>query len=139
MFLGPIVVNAFDLAGGGIEAVQLEVLREDVNAAVAHGGRGARAVAAAIVSRAVIAGAEVRLTNTATGVAVSGETIHTVKSGETLLKIAGRYGTKVAAIKSLNGLTTDQIKVGQKLKIPVKAVAPAPAPHVRLGAGLVRP
>ena len=60
-----------------------------------------------------------------------GPTIYTVKSGDTLSKIANLFGTTTKAIKSLNGLTTDQIKVGDKLKIPVK-VAPAlePAPVV---------
>lgn len=57
-----------------------------------------------------------------------GPTVYTVKSGDTLTKIASRFGTTTKAIKSLNGLTTDQIKVNQKLKIPVKA-APAPVPE----------
>ena len=56
--------------------------------------------------------------------------IHIVKSGETLLKIARQYGTSVKAIKSLNNLATDKIKVGQKLKVPVKEVTPAIAPAV---------
>lgn len=44
-------------------------------------------------------------------------TYHTVKSGDTLGAIAIRYGTTVAKIKELNGLTSNNIKVGQKLKI----------------------
>ena len=44
---------------------------------------------------------------------------HTVKKGETLAKIADRYGTTVAAIVRANGLrNANQIYVGQKLKIP---------------------
>ncbi len=54
-----------------------------------------------------------------------GPTTYTVKSGDTLSKLATHFGTTTKAIKSLNGLTTDQIKVNQKLKIPAKA-APAP-------------
>lgn len=42
---------------------------------------------------------------------------HTVKSGDTLWKIANQYGTTVATIKSLNGLATDTIYVGQTLMI----------------------
>jgi LysM repeat protein len=57
----------------------------------------------------------------------TGETTYTVKSGDTLTRVAARNGTTVKAIKSLNGLSTDRISVGQKLKIPVKAPAPAPA------------
>ena len=43
---------------------------------------------------------------------------HKVKSGETLYSIATKYGTTVAKIKSANGLKSDNIIVGQTLKIP---------------------
>ncbi|HEY2329740.1 MAG TPA: LysM peptidoglycan-binding domain-containing protein [Verrucomicrobiae bacterium] len=55
-----------------------------------------------------------------------GGATYTVKSGDTLTKIAKKNGTTVKAIESANGLTTTKIKVGQKLKIPSKAEA-APA------------
>ncbi len=58
---------------------------------------------------------------------VGGES-YTVKSGDTLTKIAKAHGTTVKAIESANNLTTTKIKVGQKLKIPAKAEAAAPAP-----------
>lgn len=48
----------------------------------------------------------------------TGETIHTVKSGDTLGKLATEYRTSVKAIQAANGLTDTRIKVGQKLKIP---------------------
>jgi len=52
-----------------------------------------------------------------------------VKSGDTLIKIAKEFGTTVKALQSENNLgTSTSIKVGQVLKIPVKAVAPAPEP-----------
>jgi LysM repeat protein len=57
-----------------------------------------------------------------------GEEMYTVKSGDTLTKIAKAYGTTVKAIESENNLTTTEIKVGKKLKIPAKAAA-APAPE----------
>lgn len=56
----------------------------------------------------------------------TGEKTYTVKSGDTLTRIAKSQGATVKAIKAANSLTTDRIKVGQKLKIPVKAAAPAP-------------
>ena len=66
--------------------------------------------------------------------ATGGEEIYTVKSGDTLTKIAKAHGTTVKAIESENNLTTTQIKVGQKLKIPAKAeAAPAPGPGARAG------
>ncbi|MCC5945797.1 MAG: LysM peptidoglycan-binding domain-containing protein [Bernardetiaceae bacterium] len=43
---------------------------------------------------------------------------YTVKSGDTLWKIAQRYpGLTVAKIKSLNALKSDHLQVGQKLKV----------------------
>jgi LysM repeat protein len=54
----------------------------------------------------------------------SGGQVYTVKSGDTLTKIASDYGTSVKALRSANSLKTDSIKVGQKLKIPGKAAAP---------------
>jgi membrane-bound lytic murein transglycosylase D len=57
----------------------------------------------------------------------SGEQTYTVKSGDTLTKIAGEFGVTIKAIRSENNLTTDKIIVGQKLKIPTKTSAPAPA------------
>ena len=57
-----------------------------------------------------------------------GEETYTVKSGDSLTKIAKAHGTTVKAIKAENNLNTDHIKVGQKLKIPAKAEAAAPVP-----------
>jgi LysM repeat protein len=45
-------------------------------------------------------------------------TTYTVKSGDTLIGIASKFGTTVAAIRKLNGLTSNTIHTGQKLKIP---------------------
>lgn len=45
---------------------------------------------------------------------------YTVKKGDTLGKIAQKYGVTVKAIKDANGLRSDRINVGQKLKIPAK-------------------
>ncbi|OLS36882.1 LysM peptidoglycan-binding domain-containing protein [Bacillus sp. MRMR6] len=42
---------------------------------------------------------------------------YTVKSGDTLSGIAKAYGTTVTELKSLNGLTSDMIYVGQKLTV----------------------
>jgi LysM repeat protein len=59
----------------------------------------------------------------------SGEQTYTVKSGDNLTKIATQHGISVKALRAANGLKTDSIKVGQKLKIPAKASsAPATAP-----------
>ena len=44
--------------------------------------------------------------------------IYTVKSGDTLSKIAQKYHVSVAAIKQKNNLKSTVIRIGQKLKIP---------------------
>ena len=43
---------------------------------------------------------------------------YTVRSGDTLWLLAQRYGTTVNAIKQLNGLTSDNLSIGQVLRIP---------------------
>ena len=53
---------------------------------------------------------------------------YTVKSGDTLHKIAKAHGTSVKAIQAANNLTTTAIKVGKKLKIPSKGATAAAAP-----------
>jgi LysM repeat protein len=63
-----------------------------------------------------------------TSTSANGEQIYTVKSGDNLTKIANHYGTTVRAIRSANNLTTDRIKVGQKLKIPGNATPATPPP-----------
>ncbi len=55
----------------------------------------------------------------------TGEQMYSVKSGDSLTKIASHFGTTVKAIRSVNALKTDRIVVGQKLKIPGKAVGAA--------------
>jgi LysM repeat protein len=52
--------------------------------------------------------------------------IYVVKSGDTLSRIARHHGTTVKAIEAENNLLTTRIKVGQQLKIPAQAEAPAP-------------
>lgn len=53
--------------------------------------------------------------------------VHTVKKGDTLYKIARQYNISVASIKSANNLKSNLIKPNQKLKVTKKAVAKAKA------------
>lgn len=46
------------------------------------------------------------------------DSIHTVKSGDTLSGIASKYNTTVEKLKSYNGLTGSIIQIGNKLRIP---------------------
>jgi len=57
----------------------------------------------------------------------SGSATYTVKSGDNLSKIAKKNGVSLKALRAANSLTTDHIKVGQKLSIPAKTEAAAPA------------
>jgi murein DD-endopeptidase MepM/ murein hydrolase activator NlpD len=70
-----------------------------------------------------------------------GAGVHVVTAGQTLYSISRQYGVHVSDVVALNGLTSDNIRLGQKLKIPAGgsgvpqavAYAPEPAPKV-LGA-----
>lgn len=68
---------------------------------------------------AVAAGASSNGTSMAAADAGSGQ-MYTVKSGDSLTKIAGEFGITIKALRSANSLKTDKIVVGQKLKIPSK-------------------
>ena len=108
-------VKAIQAANPGIEPAKLKV-GQKLSIPASSGGAPASAMTGGPAS---------------TGSGVAGET-YTVKSGDTLTKIAKMQGTTIKAIRAENNLTTDHIKVGQKLKIPAKTeaaapVAPAPA------------
>lgn len=54
--------------------------------------------------------------------------LYTVVAGDTLNGVARRHGTTPAALAAANGLTpTAGLRIGQKLRLPGKAVAAAPA------------
>ena len=80
------------------------------------------------IGQKIMVPAAATTTTGAAAPAETGEQVYTVKSGDNLTKIANAHGVKVKDIRSANNLQTDSIKVGQKLKIPVKAPAAVPAP-----------
>jgi membrane-bound lytic murein transglycosylase D len=43
---------------------------------------------------------------------------HTVKNGDTLFGVAKKFGTDVRALRALNNMRSDHLKVGSKLRIP---------------------
>jgi LysM repeat protein len=47
-----------------------------------------------------------------------GPSTHVVRRSETLWAIAREYGTTPARIRDANGLSSDDIRPGQKLEIP---------------------
>ncbi len=104
-------LNALKAANPGVEPTKLKV-GQKLSVPASSGGTSAPAVTGGPVS---------------TGSAAAGET-YTVKSNDSLTKIAKAHGTTVKALKAENNLNTDHIKVGQKLKIPAKTEAAAPAP-----------
>ena len=53
-----------------------------------------------------------------------------VKSGDTLGHIALRHKVKIAELKALNGLSTDLIRIGQKIKLPATALPTGPTTGV---------
>jgi len=67
------------------------------------------------------------------------EQVYTVKSGDSLSKIATDFGTTVKALRALNNLKTDKIVVGQKLKIPPKGSGTSSADTTSPAAGASSP
>ena len=69
--------------------------------------------------------------------AVSTDGTYVVKPGDNLTTIAKAHGTTVKALRAANNLKTDQIRVNQRLKLPVKAAsgATASAEPIPTGAG----
>lgn len=67
-------------------------------------------------------------TATATTPAKQNGSTHTVQKGETGYAIAKLYGLSFADLKTLNGLTSDNIQVGQVLVVSKTATSVKPAP-----------
>ncbi len=61
--------------------------------------------------------------NHSSGSASSAEQVYTVKAGDTLSKIAAKYGTTYQKLASYNGIANpNKINVGQKIRIPGSGV-----------------
>lgn len=50
---------------------------------------------------------------------VNAGSIYTVQSGDSLIRIASQAGISVSSLKAANGLTQSNIRIGQKLRVPV--------------------
>lgn len=75
-------------------------------------------------------------TTTGTGeVTGSGQT-YAVKAGDSLWKIAHNNNISVSALKQANGLTSDALKIGQKLTIPAPATASTVASPATASTGI---
>lgn len=64
-------------------------------------------------------------TKTSTGSYETKKSYYTVRSGDNLGKIAGKYHVTVSNLKSWNGLKSDKIYIGQKICIHKKVWVPA--------------
>ena len=62
--------------------------------------------------------------------------IYTVKSGDSLYKIANRYNTSVSVLQSLNNLTSNNLSIGQQLKIPASSTSSSNTYAVKSGDNL---
>ena len=102
-----VTLNAIKDANPGVDPMKLQIGQTiKIPAPTAMGGANPSAVSPAAVN--------------------GSSQSYTVKSGDTLIKIANQFGVTVKAIRTANSLTTDKIRVGQHLKIPVKAGAQNP-------------
>jgi len=64
---------------------------------------------------------------------------YVVKNGDTLGSVAYGNGINIRQLKSLNGLTSDTLKVGQKLKIPAEKVVKSAKPAASAAAPAAAP
>ena len=48
----------------------------------------------------------------------SKQSVHTVKRGDTLYSISRNYGTTVAALRQVNGISGSLIRIGERISIP---------------------
>jgi len=96
-------VNAMKEANPGVEATKLQIGQK------LHIPAPAKAVASAPSG-----------SSSAPPEPANADQMYKVQSGDTLIKIASVHKTSVRALRTANNLRTDSIKVGQKLKIPVK-------------------
>ena len=66
-----------------------------------------------------------------------------VEAGDTLISISNKYGMTVSQIKEVNGLKSNSLRIGQKLKIPVGTATPTatitPTPTLTPTPGPARP
>jgi LysM repeat protein len=106
-------------AGTQASATELQQLRAQVQALEAQRERDKQAILDQVAREiAGVASARATTSRTPSG---SGSDVgyeHVVKQGETLFDIAKAYRVTVAAIKKANNLTSDNIRIGQKLFIP---------------------
>ncbi len=66
----------------------------------------------------------------------TGGSTYTVKSGDSLWKIAHVQNTSVSALKQANNLSGDSLKIGQKLQIPTATTSTTPTTTPTVSAGM---
>ena len=72
-----------------------------------------------LTSNNLIIGQTLKLPTTSSETPSSNTVDYTVKSGDSLYKIANQYNVTVDAIKRANNLTTNTLQIGQVLRIPL--------------------
>ena len=58
------------------------------------------------------------------------DTNYSIKAGDTLYSIAKKFNTTVNKIKQLNNLLTDNLTIGQNLKLPLTDVTEVPTTNI---------
>lgn len=87
-------------------------------------GQSVRIPTAATVSAATnVPDPSIERYGTSTVAAARGGAVHIVKRGESLGRIADRYGVSVARLKSLNGMRGDKVVAGQAIRVKATNVS----------------
>lgn len=87
-------------------------------------GQSVRIPTAATVSAATsVPDPSIERYGTSTVAAALGGSVHIVKRGESLGRIADRYGVSVARLKSLNGMRGDKVVAGQAIRVKATNVS----------------
>ena len=79
--------------------------------------KAARGEAAAVAAATKVAAGSARMAHTADGNQLVPQ-VHRVQPGDTLFNISRRFNVSVQVLRELNHLTTDEVKLGQKLLVP---------------------
>lgn len=92
-------------------------------------------------STSIVVGQKIKIPSSGSVIAsnsIAKESVHKVRSGESLSLIANRYGKSINDLKNYNNLRSTSLVVGQKIKIPSSDAKIVPKPIIKVTVHKVR-